>query len=558
MASVADDEGVFDWWAHNGGKYDVSLLLDAIVRMGWRASGHIAAGRVVQLSVRVPGLSKPLRFFDSYAVVPTKLEDAAKDFELASRKLLTKDDYSRSVKTWSVKRLVDGCRADCEVVLDLLDAVEAQLDAWGGGLRSTFSGSALSIVESRVSLPDTRAWRVANEFARGAYLGGRVEVLHHSPREELSAWDVVSSYPWAMTQPLPFDAPRFVQSKEAAQLLKSGAGLVNATVTVPDMWLPPLPYSPPQGGVYFPTGSWRATFTAPELRYAKSLGVKVTPHMGLAFDEARPFADFIREVFEVKRTATGAKRTFAKLTLNGCYGKFGQKPEKENLIIFGSRLEALAFLDSPKAKGAKPLGEDERFVGQEFIRWSKRAHFALAATVTAHSRVLLHRALSEATRPAYCDTDSVHAATVSSFSQVGSGLGQLKLEVERMRGRYFAPKLYQLTAPTPVFKLRNPKTKELEPSREAFKSKGFPVAREAFLALTAGEAVTVERMQLARTQLRLNAKPSRVTEKRAWHGGSGKRRPLPDGTTHPWTVEELRAGLQLHAKSPRAPHDDEP
>ena len=541
MLSIAKSGGPFDWWAHNGGRYDVSFLLDAVIRLGWSATGHVAAGRVVVLYLKAPGEKKPLRLYDSQALVPSALKSAAVDFDLQSRKLLGEDDYSLDVRRWSLKRLQDGCRADCEVVLELLDKVETLLEDWGGGLRATFSSAALSVVEANVEdLPDMRDWSLLNGMARLGYAGGRVEVLHHDPQEKLCELDVCSSYPWSMTQPLPFE-PRGVaeSAKELAQLFEIGHGVVRARVKVPKtQWLPPLPFLHEKGGVFFPTGEWQGWFQAEELRYAVGVGCEVRPLEGICYEVAQPFADYVEKLYRVKAEAKGALRTFAKLLLNGSYGKFAMKPERENLKIFATVAEAREFYMRQPDDTVRMLSDDERFLAVLTERWSRRTHYALAGAITAHSRMLLHNFLTRAVRPAYCDTDSVHAATPTLKSlrnAMGEGLGQLKTEIPEMTARYYAPKIYVLH-PTGG-----------EPH---YASKGFPVSAEDFKKVIAGESVQFEKMRLAKRQLRLGGEVARDTQTRRWGGRSMKRRPNSDGSTTPWNVDDLKADLHLNAISP--------
>jgi hypothetical protein len=550
MLEVAEGGGPRDWWAHNGGKYDVCFLLDAVVRLGWAVTGFVAAGRAVVLHVKSPKSKTVLRLFDSMALVPSSLRSAAQDFELEAQKLLTKDDYSLDVRQWSRERLESGCRADCEVVLQLVDRVEAMLEGYGGGLRATFASAAMSVLEARTELPDLRNCRAWNATARKAYCGGRVEVFHHMPARALVELDVNSSYPWSMTQKLPLRPLGPAAHKRQLWAVLDGekeSGVVHATVTVPEsMEVPPLPFIHPEGGMFFPTGSWRAWFAAPELKYAASIGVKVVPHEALRFTAELPFWAFVDELYRLKSESTGAKKSLAKFLLNSCYGKFGQRPERENLRVFHSREEGQDFMLGQAHDTCRPLGRhadgfpDERFMAVKVERWAKRTHYALAACVTAHSRVLLHRALVKAESLAYCDTDSVHAGLATrELVETGAALGQLKVEVPLLWARYYAPKLY-----------------ELHPAADGaphYACKGFPVTEADFRRAVAMEAVRVERMTLVKAQLKSPSKrAARGPSQRFWAGHSTKRCPLSGGGTRPWSAAELQANAHVHARSPLA------
>jgi hypothetical protein len=541
MLNVASTDDVWDWWAHNGGRYDVTFMLDAAIRLGWTATGHVAGGRVVVLHLRAPNAKKVLRLFDSQAVVPSSLRAASEDFALASHKLFTEADYSIDVRKWPAERLEDGCRTDCELVLQLLERVESMLEEWGGGLRGTFSSSALSVVEARVEVPDMRPHRGYNEVARHAYCGGRVEVFHHLPDWKLCELDVCSSYPWSMSQPLPFIVRGAARTRREVLRVLEGKGLdgvVRARVTVPECHVPPLPWVL-DGAMYFPTGTWEAWFQAAELRHAMRHGVTVEPFEAVAFEVEQPFAEYVAELYRLKSQAKGAVRTFAKLLLNGSYGKFAQKPERENLRVFASGADAEAFAFGLPPNRVRFLSlEDKRFVSEAVERWSRTTHYALAGAITAHSRILLHDALARAPGLAYCDTDSVHAAVDSMVvlrKLLGDKLGQLKVEQASMAATYYAPKVYELHP---------------DGGEPHFASKGFPVNERDFRKMVRGEPVRVERMRLVKRQLRKGGAPARDVDVKRWSGRSMKRAPLADGSTRPWTVDELRTLVHEEAKSP--------
>lgn len=560
LQAIAEGGGPREWWAHNGGRYDDCFFLDACTRMGWEVEGHVAAGRLISMVVKPPNAKHVIRFYDSQAVINAPLRDVAKDFELSSRKLLTKDDYSIDVRRWSDSRIEEGCKTDCQLVLEALERVESMLEEWGGGLRATFSAAALSVLESKVTdLPDMRKKRLLNSAVRPVYCGGRVEVLHHSPQGLLTELDVNSSYPWSMTQRLPFEPLGFARTQREIEAVLRGedySGAVNATVDVPRaMAIPPLPFQHPEGGMYFPVGRWRGWFSAPELSYARSLGVKVKAHSAVAYTARKPFEEFVTTIYDARRKSTGAKKTFLKFLLNGCYGKFGQKPERENLRVFEDEVQALTWACSKPMETVRALSRvDERFWSEATEKWPKRTHYALAGAVTAHSRILLHKAMMRTVGLAYVDTDSVHGYAYLG-ENIGGGLGQLKVEVKKMRAKYYAPKLYELHATTAEFSQRL-KGGGSRATRHHYASKGFPVtARDFRKAVRSGDdgsniRVKVQGMRLAKRMLKRGGEAAWDTHYKRWAGLSMKRKPFEDGSTEPWDVRELLQNKHLEAKSP--------
>jgi hypothetical protein len=554
-------DDIEEWWAHNGGKYDALFIAQAALARNWEIVGHVAGGsRVIYLGLRPKNSKRWLNIYDTFALVPSRLghkEEPCKgccacDFELPSRKSLKADDYETLGSSERVRaklkgksgwkqHLIEGCLTDCRLGIELLDKVETLVSNFGGTLKSTFSSSALSTVKAHLSergmsIPELPS--DLNSWSRDGYYGARVEVFNHTPKGTLTEWDVNSSYPWSMTQPMPWEPLGWTNSRKAVMHLFDGTteGIIKAVVDVPKMDYPPLPFRDEEKGIYFPTGRWQACFPACELRYAMSLGVKVTVVEALAFKPANPFEEFVTSVYQLKATSKGAMRTFSKLLLNGCYGKFGQAPEREVLKVFSTKGDALAYAMERPGK-CNHISEDLRFLTEEIFRWPKHTHYPVASYITGYSRVLLHKAMMASKELAYVDTDSIHAVSLQSHVGMGALLGQWKLELEKYRAVFYAPKIYELHP------------REGNPH---FAAKGFPVNEQAFRKLVAKEGVGVSRMQLLKTQLRHDGTVSRVEEEKRWAGRSRKRFPFSNGTTRPWTVEELASGAHLDALSPAA------
>lgn len=560
-----------EWWAHNGGKYDSLLLLQEGLKHNYRMIGIPAAGRLIRLDIYVPMRTKEVRvrLLDSYAVVQAKLGDALKSFGCEQQKKFQADDYKQDMRQMPIEALREGCYADCKGLYQMLDTVEKQIVGWGGQLKSTFSSSAMSVVKAHlagngVKFPSHEGNQDANEIGRKAFYGGRVEVFHHLPQwvrmgQQLQVFDVNSSYPASMRESLPWELYGKLRNADSDFLDDEDfEAVLFARVNVPhDMYIPPLPYRPVEGGVFFPTGEWSAWFPANELRYARSLGVDVNVLEGLVYTKAEPFKKFVDDLYEFKRRSTGAARMFAKLSLNGCYGKFGMKPEREVLRIFESEEDGLGYA---MATGARKM-DSWRVLACKTFRWAPTTHYALASYITAGARIRLHRSLLASKRPTYTDTDSVHCMAYSGVSS--DAVGEMKFEGMYSHAQYYAPKLYALTQlktekisdaedamlyAAGMQASRSPFTKIVEETH--YVSKGFPVEAEAFKRIIKGMEVKTGRMQLAKSQLRKGGMAAYIEQHKRWNGRSMKRFAFQTGQTRPWTVEELCSGAHLTMKSP--------
>ncbi len=557
----AAEAGVNEWYAHNMGKYDGLFLCEAAARRGgWSVNASMGGSRMVVLTLR-SSEGVAITFKDSIAIVKGKLSDIAEDWHLKHAKLFTKDDYSVDVRKWDPHRLRQGCLTDCLVGLELLEAVETQVEQWGGELKATFSSIALSVLNAQLALqgqviPSHAKNQRMNDFCKKSYYGARTEAIHHMPEPMLTEYDVCSSYPWSMTQSVPWEPLGMVINKKGLLRLFNGEreGVIRAKVTVPDMAYPPLPYRPKAKGIYFPTGTWEGNFAACELRYAVEMGCKVKLLDGAGYRSATPFTEFVNKIYQLKCVSTGAVRSFCKLILNGCYGKFGQSPFQESLVIAATIDAAEQLIDrTPKGRLTPINGDDPRFLAQKTFRWSKQTHYAIASYVTARSRILLHMGMLNSKGLAYLDTDSLHCESLTFDENVrlGNGLGDFKVEIPSYKARIYAPKMYHLEV-RPDWGL--PDGHYGPRGQEYFACKGFPVSRESFVKMIAGYDVEVERMQGIRTQLKKGGKVFRyqgeLAEKKQWKGHSVKRFPFPDGSTRAWSVKEIESGEYKKAVSP--------
>ena len=543
-------ENVDVWWAHNMGKFDGLFLSAAAKRLHWEQSAIVAQGsRCIRFTMRPPGAKRVMVIQDLYALLPSKLKRIAEDFELPSRKLFDEDDYSKDVRTWDKDRLKAGCFIDCQLVLEALEKLTNIVENdFGSNLRATFSSTALGILKSDlskrgISIPSHKKLHSVelNITARHGYYGGRVEVFHHCPSGKLSEWDVNSSYPWSMKHDMPWEPLGWANSRQIQQMMMGELeGMIYAKVSVSDMPYPPLPYRTEQGDtLFFPVGEWEAWFPACELRYAQeSCNVKVRPLRGICYTKYRPFDAFVNSVYAIKQNAKGAKRSFAKLTLNGCYGKFAEHPEKTVLRVFGDAYDARMFMFENAGKCEMLVPSDPTIMGVTLEYWPHHAHYAIAAYIAGYSRIKLHKGMVSTTGLAYVDTDACHANTMSENADVSFGLdlGEWKLEMENYEGRFFAPKIYELSQ---------------ENGEKHLAAKGFPVDPESFAKLISLEEVRKERMRLLRSQLRAGGNDvRRIMETKVWAGLSQKRKPYEDGTTRPWTIAEIGRKEYLEALSP--------
>jgi len=163
----------------------------------------------------------------------------------------------------------------------------------------------------------------------------------------------------------------------------------------------------------------------------------------------------------------------------------------------------------------------------------------ISAYITAIGRRTLFDYMIKSNEFHYCDTDGF--STVDKY-KTGTELGELKLEKRIINGHFVAPKIYQLEAEV----LKKGKWDKKTISKAKGFSLGGPKESERrFAKLVAGQEVEVDRMFRIRENLRRRgiAPYEETVVKVLRERTIPKRYTFKDGTTRPWTINELKKKL---------------
>jgi hypothetical protein len=167
--------------------------------------------------------------------------------------------------------LSERCAAAANHALIILTALEefsARFEVRIDQLPLTAGAAAIKDVEKFLGHPWPGLEGPSADMARMARYGGRTEIFRRGSFKNVNLYDISSSYPAALLEPVPVGDPDYIRSL-------SRADAASATVSVPpDELLPALPFRH-GAGLYFPTGRFYGSWTGDELRYAKAQGVKV-------------------------------------------------------------------------------------------------------------------------------------------------------------------------------------------------------------------------------------------------------------------------------------------
>lgn len=518
-------------YAHNAGRFDylffLSWLMEEGERLGYRFSIIPVSSSIQLLDVWKLGpdgrKAQTWRFLDSIRLIPTSLQKAGKAFGLGGK---VEHDLNRHENDplWSVY-LKQDCVLLYNVVSRFHDYIENVL---GGEVGITAPSTAMKLYRRKYlksSIPRTPD---SHEFIREGYVGGRVECFY-ATGENLRYYDINSSYPRAMLDPMPAGEGVYWQGKPAPFLADSCIGFVRANVDIPeDIAIPPLPtHDPDNGKLIFPVGRLSGVWEWGELQQAMSMGVRVEEWRDSWWYEQRTlFNDYVTDLYKYRdKSLPGFDPGLAeicKIMLNSLYGKFGMKTQRKMIYRFDDPNlpdDAVPANNDPDC----PVWYAEKTVDAAYIMPQ------ISARVTALARVRLLRAMLSAIelggKVYYCDTDSV---LTDVRLPTGSKLGELKDEYPEqsgnIRGRFLGPKLYVLTSQ----------------DWEKVTAKGFETRTvETIEKLLAGETIVQWRLEKVGTLARNNFMrgPRMVPVPRSLRQCKGKREALPDGSSKPWRLD---------------------
>lgn len=165
-------------YAHNGGKFDFMYLLS---HMEEAANVQIINGRIVSMPLGEATL------IDSFAAVPQSLASIKKD-DIEYWKL------EANVRAQHMPEIIKYLRGDCVYLHELMTAYRQ-----AAGTKKTIASNALAHAKKLGIDPGTTNFRFDNKY-RPFYFGGRTECFQPGMFENISVFDIKSSYPRAMQE----------------------------------------------------------------------------------------------------------------------------------------------------------------------------------------------------------------------------------------------------------------------------------------------------------------------------------------------------------------------
>lgn len=422
------EPGELSIFVHNGGNFDFYFLLDYFDK------GHnpfIINGRLVK--VQICGQE----FRDSYAMIPVALGEYDKDsIDYRCMERGFRETYKGKIREYQKR----DCTALAELVTNWLDMF---------GNKKTMASVALPMLRSYHGF-ETMSEKTDAEI-RPFYFGGRNQCFATGILEgEFKVYDINSSYPDVMRRynhPIsdkPIYQPIITDRTHFAKIKAWSLGA--------------LPIRLPTGTLSFPIGTHDFYACIHEIKAGLETGtLKILKcYYSFYFEQESNFAEFIDTFYKLRLEAGNngdeIRKLFYKLVMNSSYGKFAQDPRKyENWVFDPSTIPTPFYCDNcftainkgtylDKCNACKtgefdPYGwylhttrEGTCIYAQpQRVRNGSFFNVATAASITSAARASLLRGIKAATRPVYCDTDSIICTHLESTNTNGIILHEKQL-----------------------------------------------------------------------------------------------------------------------------------
>ena len=533
LSHILTQENRGKWFfAHAGGLADVQFVFEKLApRKDITIEASFSGSSAI--IVKVTKDRHVWTFCDSYWIFRDSLKSIGHAIGL--EKLGPANEYnmtSNEMKEWyatvPLSELIPYNKRDCEILLKALNGFQDLLLEEGGQLQKTIASCGMTLFRRKFLKQKIRTNGVVNDIARTAYHASRVEPLAYNC-EEANYFDVNSSFPYSMTKPMPGNLIATHTSLPDNLLQKSNRSyLVAANVTIPDSYLPPVPYRR-DGRIFFPCGTWSAWFTDVDFELLIAEGGKVNKIFeSLEFDTFNDMGDYATTIYSKRKNAkTVFEKILYKYLLNCLYGKMAERPEKQRMWIHPN-VEVLSRLTSDNMISAQAGGV---FL-EDIVLPLQHVHVPISARITALSRKLLYDFMTDVDKKYYCDTDGFATNDVLPTS---NELGGLKLEKVIKHGEFYAPKVYSLT-----IEEKDGSEKTIVHAKGFSLGKDEALAKDRFQTIIEGRSIEVERMARLKENLKKGLEPKeRIIRKALSDKIVPKRFFYPDGHSRAWSVEEI-------------------
>lgn len=509
------------FYAHAGGLADFQFLLHNLLhRKGYRIEASFSGSSAIIVHV-IYGKNS-WHFVDSYWLLKDKLRNIGKWIGVSKGNTEESEEFYRDA-SYAVLREYN--EVDCYILFKGIQIFEDTLIELGGQLKMTQASCAMELFRRRFLKSPINTDDRINIQTREAYFASRVEVLNRTCKDAYY-YDVNSSFPYAMTFPIPGDTI----GTYAGRMPEHGMYIAEVDVEVPDSMLPPLPIRM-AGRLFFPQGKWTGWYSNIDIELLQSHGGKISKvHQSIAFEPRNDCSEYATTLYDIRAKSQGFMRIACKYLLNSLYGKFAESDIKSSLMVNP---------EVPDRENWKELFPGAWIAERQVP--IPHMHVPISVHITAIARRTLYDYMGHSSETHYCDTDGF--STTTPYESFDGILGKLKLEKTIRNGRFYLAKTYALDG-------IDDKGNELNAgSDQGVKAKGFSrMNLEKFERLVEGKEVEYTRMARIKEVLRGGLDKTEPVErtytKKLRPDSVSKRFFYPDGHSRPWSMTELREIFQ--------------
>lgn len=401
-------------YAHNGGNFDFMFL-----REYWAGEPTIINGRIVEFDI---GIHK---FRDSFKIMPVALKRLGAKSDIDYQKMNKRERQKHKPE------ILSYLQQDCIV---LYDAIRKFIDKFG--MHLTIGGAAIKELQRHHSYD--RIIMGADRYLREYFYGGRNQCFETGVRTgDFHVYDVNSMYPYVMAH---CKHPVSADIDEGRTITKH-----TAFIHLEAKNYGALPFRAKDGSLDFTVEKGEFFTTIHEYNAGLETGT-LEPLRIISVKNFFRWADFSEFVYKfyALRVEAGECRNLLdkelyKLILTNSYGKFAQ--DYRNFRDYAITDQVLPQCKLKCIEQEKHCGKcwelTAQLHGKQHL-WEKPVrpfphnfhNIATGASITGAARAYLLRGIAKATRPVYCDTDSIiceqldmptHATQLGSWKHEARG-----------------------------------------------------------------------------------------------------------------------------------------
>lgn len=274
---------------------------------------------------------------------------------------------------------------------------------------------------------------------RPYYVGGRVEVYDFNRKNSGHYNDFNSWFPFNMVAnkfPIPpYTSYNCIDSEQCFSEWKNNPKIFGCLCEInenQDIPIVPTRLEIKKGvnKIIFANGKKTFFLFRPEIEHLLKLKQKIViKKIYLCSMYLDIFSEYINSWYKLKQISNpeSFEYLFSKICMNGLYGKFAEKREKDELIIINNLKEYKQELENDEFLNNLEFTESGYILKREKVHESLKINIIFSMMITALARLGLQKNIVKVNDSTYCDTDSIVSESLIEHSLE---LGKMKSEFQ--------------------------------------------------------------------------------------------------------------------------------